>query len=122
MNVENILRVADAIEQHSIPDFGFLMSDWMDNNVTDYKGDKCGTVACVAGHAYAVATGNLVPSEDLRTTAQAFLGLDSITSDDLFCPYTIDIQDWEHITPDQAVRTLRHLAATGEVRWNLSAD
>ena len=56
MNKENILKVADAIEQHSIPDLGFNMSIWVGigSLYEDKSGHKCGTVGCIAGWATTV--------------------------------------------------------------------
>jgi len=54
MNRENILRVADAIEQHSIPDLGFNMNQMLGEAAPhnpDQTGRSCGTVACIAGWA-----------------------------------------------------------------------
>lgn len=56
----------------------------------------------------------LIPSD--RDEAASKLGLDFDTSSNLFYP---DHDDYDSITPQQAGRTLRHLAATGEVDWTV---
>jgi hypothetical protein len=116
MNVENILRVADAIEQHSIPDLGFNMGVWTDEGLEDLSGHKCGTVACIGGWANAVEAGSKMLEWDSpllgSQQAKAFLGLGGWESDELFfgCVYGV--------SPSQAVSVLRHLAKTGEVDWD----
>jgi hypothetical protein len=119
MNVENILRLADAIEKRSIAGLGFNMMNWIDTTLPDVAGHPCGTAACIAGWAYILNTGRMQEHSDepLWVTAQKLLGLDVEDADNLFEPGNPDT--WADITDQQAVRTLRHLAATGEVNWNL---
>lgn len=120
MNRENILKVADAIEQHSIPDLGFNMSDVVftySHGHFDKSGHDCNTVACIAGWAKAASLGHK-PGNDTRIDdVEIWLGIDDVQAAELFMP-----DDWEYggYTPAQAVRTLRHLAETGEVRWDLA--
>ncbi len=123
MHVENILKVADAIEQHSIPDLGFNMNLWFEGDGTyaDFSGHRCGTVACIGGTAGLVIEGIKDCNE---IDAARILGLgDGDGYDDragqLFYPKSIESVDWSKITPAQAARTLRHLAATGTVDWDL---
>ena len=116
MNVENILKVADAIEQHSIPDLGFNMAEWHSKayeDAPDRSGHDCGTVACIGGWTEAVLNnGKEFPSwEDVG----ACLGLGAIDSEQLFFGNGCNTRT----TLAQAVRTLRHLAATGKVNWHL---
>jgi hypothetical protein len=110
MNVENILAVADAIEAGSIPDLGFDMHDYISLR-------HCGTTACIAGWAAIVAGGGNVPLDgfmpDPHGDAQTYFGLDPHDSSSLFLP----LEGAFVATPAQAVRCLRHLAATGEVDW-----
>lgn len=115
VNAENILKVADAIEQHSIPDLGFNMGVVHGNanpGLRDLSGHNCGTVACIAGWTHQVfKTGGHTISP-----AGYVLGLNEQESEALFLP-----EGWadDEIGPQQAVRTLRHLAATGEVDWTV---
>lgn len=127
-NVENILKVADAIEKHSIADLGFNMGEVVDQSdewTKDLSGHDCGTVACIAGWAISIEHGLANGREALNfyldepfglASAGAFLGLEPETWQTLFlgvgAPASLDA-----IEPDQAVRTLRSLAATGKVDW-----
>lgn len=118
MNVENILKVADAIEQHSIPGLGFNMLDWRgpaDRVVCDKSGHNCGTVACIGGWTEAIFPkdehGRAVPAGET-------LDLDEDQRGRLFFMYGTR-RSLGSVKSDHAVRTLRHLAATGEVNWDL---
>ncbi|MDB5531558.1 MAG: hypothetical protein JWR51_4661 [Devosia sp.] len=126
MNKENILKVADAIEQHSIPDLGFNMHNWTyaaDSVVTDHSGHNCRTVACIAGWAARVATGHMIRDSYSEEVAAEFFGMDGENDDPaaLFSPRNIDSDLWRSIDQQQAVLTLRHLAETGEVDWSVGA-
>ena len=125
MNRENILKVADAIEQHSIPDLGFNM-DWLETERIyrlsghreivrkDNTGRDCGTIACIAGWACRLAG---VPAN--FGSARKFLGIPENLRDPLFYAHGSAVQDrLEDIQPQTAVAVLRHLAETGEVDWN----
>jgi hypothetical protein len=129
MNVENILKVADAIEQHSVPGLGFNMG-WLtlSNQTMALEGvDKlrvadCGTVACIAGWASTLTDPLNPPSFG---TAADFLEIDGLQRSHLFYATNHpeasgDAEDsgpLDEIEPDQAVRTLRNFAATGQVDW-----
>ena len=128
MNVENILKVADAIEQHSIPDLGFNLAWWFSPEgrpSDDRSGHGCGTTACIAGWAVAVRDGG-VPHDrpgsfDWLNEAGDFMGLPSPDVEEVYDPtraalmLTLD----ETVTPVRAAAVLRHLAATGEVDWSI---
>ena len=81
MNRENVLRVADAIEQLSIPDLGFNMMAFIirseeggaDLSDIDMTGRNCGTVACIGGWACWLADAHL--DEFYSEPANRFLGL-----------------------------------------------
>lgn len=130
MNVENILKVADAIEQHSIPDLGFNMSGYIARRgVRDQSGHNCQTTACIAGYA-AVLSGAVKPDEvdaDAHEPGAAFLGLAGEAADSLFFARnhpqyrSRGSRLWERITAPEAIAVLRHLAATGEVDWSISS-
>lgn len=117
MNTENILRLADEIEQRGLNNLGFNMKHFYS------AGDsECGTTACIAG--WAVLLEGRTHPMNLSTfgcinTAARWLGLDPELAKNLFCPgYTRDEDHcgW-NATPKQAAQVLRHLAETGEVNW-----
>ena len=121
MNRENILKVADAIEKHSIPDLGFNMTMWIDRHPfpgQDISGHNCGTTACIAGWAAAVSIGaseaeNLnTVSVSVRRVARDYLGLSDDEALWLFEGFSTGEEK-----PSQAVSVLRHLAETGKVDW-----
>jgi len=129
MNVENILKVADAIEQHRIAGLGFHMNYLVSSTrgalIEDKLGIKdCGTVMCIAGWASAISGRKDNPA---FYHARDFLGIDPKTSRHLF--YAANHPDSEvgegpldDITATQAVAVLRHLAATGEVDWTIAPE
>ena len=113
MNVERILQLADIIEvQPHAPaeaDAGFNMARYT---------HPCGTPACIAGWALAMK-GEPIPGSQIKVffDAMEWMGLTIEAADDLFVPGTLDTR--ENYTPSQAAKTLRHLAHTGEVKWEL---
>lgn len=129
INVENILKTADAIEQHSIPDLGFNMGVFKSKAETDtgypchidLTGRGCGTVACIAGWAESLWAHEGKPLA-LYHGSQHFFGMEGRDDDHalLLMP-----EGWarspEQYTPARAVAVLRHLAATGEVDWTISS-
>lgn len=126
LNVENILKVADAIEAAAKPDatpaMGFNMNLWCDavENAedpmyADLTGHGCGTVGCIGGWTQTL----LGRPDDNEELTGDLLGLDYVAAARLF--YPIQIARWEDITPARAVAVLRHLAATGVVDWNVRA-
>ena len=128
MNVERINAVADAIEQHSVPGLGFNMNYFRAEFVADMEptadktGQECGTVACIAGWAHTIGK-----TEDTFSAAAEWLGLDPWfgpigTSEQLFLASNAPDEPQyklDQTTAAQAVRTLRHLAATGKVDWTV---
>lgn len=136
MNIERINLLADTIEQHRIKDLGFNMMAFAIKNPLhsdkdlypdfDRSGHSCGTVACIGGHAVALAHADwsldqLVEADDreepLHREARDWLGLTQYEADVLFYGFPHGVQ-FSHVTPAMAVKTLRHLAATGVVDWN----
>lgn len=138
VNAQNILKVADAIEKHSIPHLGFNMAQFVCEaapSIIDHTGHGCGTVACIAGWTNVIGKGLTEHDTHLMSDesfAADFLGIEFMrddygdtVSDQLF--YARSHPDyaeagsfiWPQITADQAVRTLRHLAATGNVDWTV---
>lgn len=123
-NVENILKVADAIERHTIAELGFNMASFVGVGETDLSGHNCGTTACIGGWAAALATGDIHAGDDMSAAEIArWLGLTYHEAGALF--YAWDRHDtvaFEEIQPERAVAVLRNLAATGEVDWNVRTD
>lgn len=103
----------------------------------------CGTPACIAGYAYTLALNDVTEEgreycEDNRNPYNVTsswlndtLGPDGRTVGDyemllpLFEPRThvgkkrIYTEDWYDITPAQAAKVIRHLAATDEIDWSI---
>lgn len=119
MNRKNILKVADAIEQHSIPDLGFNMArarDTASAEFPDMSGHQCRTVSCIKGWAEALSQAE-VSGGRRGDDGYHYLGLSNHVGMALFLPVRWCLGTY---TPAQAVRCLRHLAETGEVRWDLA--
>lgn len=135
MNVDNILKVADAIENQTIKHVSFDMREVSDFNA-------CGSRACIAGYALAIERGEFIgisqfsPSYNLEVReaareAGAYLGLSDTEYNPLFFPDSFGGPDgtgWFDgyfslgpIRKEQAVKVLRHLASTGEVDWTVGA-
>lgn len=122
MNVGNILKVADAIEQASVPGLGFNMDHWKSTgSYRDQSGRDCGTTACICGWAATVEHKHLSDDETYMTFGQSYFGLDQQATERLFLYFTDDadeiVNNRNEVTPEQAVRTLRILAITGKVDW-----
>ena len=111
MNTENILKLADHIE-------GLDPSEY-DQSVFMHD---CGTPACIAGHAVFLAGSWDEVSEDEESEyltpciASRWLGLRIPKAHELFDSDPVHLD--ETPTPQDAARTLRHLAETGEVVWS----
>lgn len=130
MNKANILKVADAIEQHSIKWLGFNMSAWFDdepreNMHEDKTGHNCGTVACIGGWTAAVLLNRKTENGASKAVSRVsedrlwkFLGLEERVAQKLFLPNSKVSGPWRNITPRQAVRVLKYLAETGKVDWS----
>lgn len=104
MNRENILKVRDAIA--AAHEDMFDMSVW--------ERHDCGSPQCIGGwaeHIQAREFPNRAPD------ANKFLGLTDDQSHDLFLPHGWQLADL--FTKEKALETLDHLAATGEVVWNV---
>lgn len=143
MNKRNILKVAKAIEDAAKKQEGLRGEIGFNMNVVaahDGHGDHvdtCGTVACIAGWAYAirypsVTAARLVKVADgaaflglhmehrVPSIAARFLGLSDDEALALFAPDSLLIS-YRDITPAHAVAVLRHLAKTGKVDWSVGA-
>ncbi len=125
INVENILKVADAIEARAFADaLGFNMGTFKDpanDELADTGEQHCGSVACIAGWAEAVRTNSTSFVNDgfVGERSAEWLGLDDDQTSDLFYG-VVTWDDFIKTTPQQAVAVLRHLAATGVVDWSVA--
>lgn len=118
MNVGNILKVADAIEQASVPGLGFNMLNFRANGrYEDKSGHHCGTTACIAGWAVAVEGTQLETPWLTCDNAIPFLGVNPDQARELFYASRSHEVRLSKITPTEAVRCLRILAITGKVDW-----
>lgn len=140
VNKANVLRVADAIENSKLVkrDIGFNMAYVAERSgvyAKDKTGHHCGTVACIAGYAFAIKhprtsaakiraieerTGGDADDDPIVEEARDFLGITPDESEALFFPDAYDPDLILHNLPaEQAVAVLRHLAETGEVDWSV---
>lgn len=102
--------------------------------IADYRADRkdntghdCGTVACVAGWTVALdavkrgdkglKTIEGMGSREVEQEARRLLDLSYEDAHDLFFPPAT--RQFGRIKPEDAVKTLRHLAEAGEVAWHL---
>lgn len=126
MNRENILKVAQAIEDAAKPDakpeFGFNMAGFraIRGYWPDRTGHDCGTTCCIAG--WAAGTGG--DGWQIEARARERLGLTISEANRLF--FAEDAEgnistDLEKVEPAHAVAVLRHLAETGVVDWTVGA-
>ena len=110
MNKANILKLADHIERLDPEEF----------NQRVFAHD-CGTPACIAGHALALAGrwgGGVEGSTEDHPVGLAakWLGIDKDTRALLFDSQPRGYAT-NYPTKEDAVATLRHLAETGDVVW-----
>lgn len=115
MNKKRILKLADLIErQLHVP-----ITDGAGFSMDGYK-HHCNTPSCIAGWAAYMANPSVLKRRDydIEQAAIAYLDLGSGIPGELFAP---DVVEWSDITPAQAACTLRHLAETGEVVWEVDA-
>lgn len=130
-----LLALADAIERQELVKhgIGFNMAVYYtrssnDISKQDKTGHHCGTVACLAGWTTLLEDGpnktdfagnELSLMSGIPGRATAILGIDYGTAVQLFMPSSGDgPQMFNTITPEHAVAVVRHLAATGHVRWS----
>lgn len=111
MNTENILALADFIEKEEVLfDMGSIAVA------------TCDTAGCIAGSAAALWPGCVeethrhgITSYDEECVCEK-LGLTESQGDDLFYPEGIK---YRKVTRATAVAALRHLAATGEIKFDV---
>ena len=99
----------------TLPDDAYNQAhiDWPD-------GPRCGAPACIAGHATWLA-GMWNPYGRIIARAAEWLGLDKRQACPLFEAIPQGMDDVK-LTPRDAAATLRHLAETGEVRWQRTKE
>ena len=134
MNKQNILRLAEVLERNELArlGIGFNMDRYYKTGsaLEDKSGHNCGTTACIAGWAVALFNEDGTPRTEpfvedpykhgipIANLGRVALGLSYSIADALFTPELPD-HIWSSITPQVAAKTLRSLAETGEVRWDL---
>jgi hypothetical protein len=141
MNIDKINALAEKMEHWDEIDGigqvqGFEMGDFAcryqrgeENLAAKYgvhwaNGHKCGTAGCIAGCAVAMQYPyrEITESAHIAEEAEEILELTCDQAIELFMPSSTSViysgPGPYDITPQQAARVLRHLAATGEVDWN----
>jgi hypothetical protein len=113
-NRELAAKVADAIENRSVPKLGFFMGAYamsrigIEDSNLPRRDHECESAACIAGWTLAAQGIGLVGNYHIHQMAADFLELRSSQAALLFLGNM-------YATDEKAVRALRHLAATGEV-------
>lgn len=133
-NADAINAVIASIkgETENSKTLGFNMSYSIQNDRTDRSGRDCGTIACIAGHAYVNATGakgrkitqlgEAYMWDHIFNTAQAKLGLTMEERELLFFGQDEDgepVIDLDTVTPEHAIRVLENLRDNGVVDWSI---
>lgn len=131
-NVGNISLVIQAIrgehEEAAQREIGFNMGSYVTEvnlDLMDQSHRGCDTIACIAGHAYLLATSNkaevamMEDPDEIEAVAAGFIGLSEDEAAHLFydLPAGHELKD---ITAAQAIDTLSRLAETGKIEWRLS--
>lgn len=120
VNAKNVLKVADAIETHSIKTLGFNMAVWDKPYYEDMSGHDCRTCACIGGW-----TNRVFKRNDPRAgsfEAMKILDLSREERNALFFPNDPKLLFAYKATPKKAAAVLRHLAATGKVNWRVGRN
>src|SRR6478752_5592852 len=103
MNVESILKVADAIEQHSVPGLAFHMNYTYEDDKDEVErtqarspdqvrmGSECGAIACLIGWTNTVIPAPFREARGDDVYARVSLGLTLKEADSLFYP---DKEKW----------------------------
>lgn len=130
-NADNIALVIQSIlgeiSHTAEEDIGFNMATYggyADASLGDKMRRGCGSVACIAGHAYLLANPFGIrkmidtDADEIEQVAANFLGIDGDDIPHLF--YDLPgLQSLDSVTAEQAIDTLSRLAATGVVEWRL---
>lgn len=132
MNIDRIDQVIASIkgEIDRTKDAGFNMTHWVSKagdfaDTNDKSNRGCGTVACIAGHAYMLSDkrrtvqtfsiNNDRRDIDVAGIAARWLGIDSYIAYHLFHSPR---HRRDEITLEQAIKVLEGLKATGQVDWD----
>lgn len=126
MNKENVLKLAAHLRTEEAA-AKFDLDYWIarPSQPGSIKGvaigsaiGRCGTVACIAGHATILAQPSMVVDDSYTggagRIARDWLGLSASEADDLFEPSKVS---YGLVTADIAADVLTHLAETGEIEW-----
>ena len=128
MNRELILKLADQIEKSE----SYSQGEWARIKLTREGGEPCGTPGCISGHCVVMhsnfdsfegLSGQHFFGKDGRqyetpATATKMLELNYRQATHLFSPAPYGFFGCP--TARDAARTLRYLAATGKVDWNVT--
>lgn len=119
-NVENILRVADYLDDLPDPSaFSMFFFQWPSMGEAMHP---CGTPSCIAGYACHVH-GIVRHGYDTMEAAQMLFGLSEENARLLFLPEEDrdgrNFVNRFNINNTQAAQLLRHLATTGLVDWSI---
>jgi hypothetical protein len=127
VNVANIQRLIGRLRSPSVEDH-FDLSTYITGRVEEPIGQaihQCGSTACIAGHAVAIANPTLVHNFELTSAnypkgyhqqAQRWLGLTEEQADELFTPDAYEVK-YDRVTPQIAANVLQQLINTGQVTW-----
>ncbi len=125
MNRKNMQKLIDALEAGPLKfgrrKVGFNMNSYIQRRemVLDHSGNKCGTVACLAGWTTLLSGCVLTPDFEYggfdnvsaHHVARDWLGLSDDAACRLFMPDQPSLQ-WQDITLPQAVTTLKKMMAS----------
>ena len=125
---ERILQLTDHLD--SISEAQFEMNRWLSVDTEMDTDDDCNTIACIAGHAVLLLYDRGTPDDPIDLPSNIFgaarelLGLTSEQAASLFVPEQGRDIGWgvayDSITTEFAADTLRELAETERVNWNLA--
>ena len=106
MNVENINKLIDHLE--SIPEVEYNQKWYM---------FKCGSPACIAGHAVRLARGKdySLEGSHISLIAGKWLGINEVTKKKMF--HARNYCKTDAPTTKDAINMLKNLIETGEVVW-----
>jgi len=132
MNIPNLQRLRDHIaalppERIQMPTLFGALDPENEIDLTDIVVESglgpaldshdCGTCACIAGWAlYLFHPSHTLGGGSLTSGAAASLGLNNDQATELFTPP--NFEDPGRYTQADVIRTLDHLIATGEVKWD----
>lgn len=118
MHTQNMLLIADLLERNE-PPAPFDSFDMGTYGVP--LPQNCGTPACIAGWAAAVAEGDAhVPGQDTHNAAASFFGLTPWKADYLFCAHMPKYTS--QITTKAAAHMLRRWSAGHAINWEQAIE